>query len=822
MSQHQHSYRRRNNIMMAFVIASLASAFCLKPVAAGDIDILKTGDYEDTSFAEPHKITELSLVTEDGVDLANFSDVKWNVVFVPVEDEIWPDYLQEVLAEEVAGYSIAVPINEHTHLFSHTFTLPGNYKVSAIGSKPARRMSRQMESQKEKATKAPKQTKAPKETKAPKQTKAPKETKAPKQTKAPKETKAPKCEKTGSCDENNLFELASSNIRVRYARRDVIDLSPSDWDKYVEAVWTLKELSSEEGQRRFDCPNFYNIDVFTAMHGSLSHDSRCDQNHFSLMQENAHHAWMTLLEKALQCVHASIAMPFYNVAKDKRKYFDPTIGARSMLDSPIFGPDYYGGGSANFDDRDDLYDPYYVEDGRFANFPLRQNRTELCDESKGLFDDDTYIPLCKSILEEGAYKGWRNDDPTKSGLLVHEPRDDDSYKYVSARRWHIYGDVGDILMPNVVPSHEMVNAMTSTRDVTEQFKYVASPKVHGYAHKLMSGMWGGGIDESTLIPPTSQLNKGVPILETFRRKSGLLVAFAWTDELSTRQAGCYQCTKEGCTVNFQIATEKNCYNINNNFGVPQDRTQPVWSEYAVEGNQWYKFLEQMNQASWMKFALYGYGTYHANSGTFGRHEWANQDPIFYVHHAFTFLLNDFGFSKLVEERGEVPPLYGIDRVLEARGVPECPGHNPKDVAVYKNIVRYKTGQEVGEYQTWEHMLDMWSEGRRDYEWVINDEFITNYDETIRYDDSCVDGCVDEALIILNDYRGIDITLEEMCQDFVGKLQNSNNISKEEACAYQLKDIPALGFPFLPSQFDLFSYSCKKTCGFCSNTCGDIE
>jgi len=275
-------------------------------------------------------------------------------------------------------------------------------------------------------------------------------------------------------------------------------------------------------------------------------------------------------------------------------------------------------------------------------------------------------------------------------------------------------------------------------------------------------------------------------------------------------------------VNGQIAMEKNCYNINNGFAVPQNRKQPVWSEYAVEGNLWYNYLEQSNQGSWMKFALYGYGTYHANTGTFGRHEWANQDPLFYVHHAFTFLLNDFGFSKLVEERGEVPPLYGSDRVLEARGVPECPGQNPKDVTVYKNIVRYKTGQEVGEYQTWEHMLDMWSVGRRDYEWVINDEFITNYDETIRYDDSCADGCIDEAKIILIAYNGIDITPEEMCQDFVEKLQNSNSITKEEACAYKLKDIPSFGLPFLPSYYDLFSYSCKKTCGFCRNTCGDIE
>ena len=43
--------------------------------------------------------------------------------------------------------------------------------------------------------------------------------------------------------------------------------------------------------------------------------------------------------------------------------------------------------------------------------------------------------------------------------------------------------------------------------------------------------------KNTLIPQWSILNKGTPILETFRRESGRLIAFAWTDELSSRDAG---------------------------------------------------------------------------------------------------------------------------------------------------------------------------------------------------------------------------------------------------------------------------------------------
>ena len=92
-------------------------------------------------------------------------------------------------------------------------------------------------------------------------------------------------------------------------------------------------------------------------------------------------------------------------------------------------------------------------------------------------------------------------------------------------------------MPKFVPSHEMVRVMVSTEDVVQQYQYVSTVLIHGYAHKVFSGMWGGGIDENTLIPQWSILNKGTPILETFRRESGRLIAFAWTDELSSRDAG---------------------------------------------------------------------------------------------------------------------------------------------------------------------------------------------------------------------------------------------------------------------------------------------
>ena len=157
---------------------------------------------------------------------------------------------------------------------------------------------------------------------------------------------------------------------------------------------------------------------------------------------------------------------------------------------------------------------------------------------------------------------------------------------------------------------------------------------------------------------------------------------------------------------------KNCYNIANNFKIPTDITQPKWSDYAKRGSAWYTYLEASNVGSWMKNILYGYGFHHANSGTFGRSTWADQDPIFYAHHAFTFLLNDFGTNKLVENGRASPPLYGLDTVIEERGVNECPGNNPTDVTVYIDVVCYTTGQEPGTNQPWDHILEMWTEERR--------------------------------------------------------------------------------------------------------------
>jgi hypothetical protein len=296
------------------------------------------------------------------------------------------------------------------------------------------------------------------------------------------------------------------------------------------------------------------------------------------------------------------------------------------------------------------------------------------------------------------------------------------------------------------------------------------------------------------------------------------INFVWTDETRPRFEGCYKCTKEGCEINMEIATAINCYNINNNFAVPTTPQVFFLPEGTQPGSLWYDHLEQANIGSWMKFALYGFGAHHANCGTFSRHGWSNQDPIFYAHHAFNFLVNEYGLENIAERGLGAAPNYGISDLLGKRGVPECPGNNPSDRSIFKNLVRYKVGQEYGSEHTWDHIFEMWSPARRDYEWLVNDVHLTKYDEYVRYDDSCVEGCFDLAAIIKIG-QPPELSNTEICVATINSIMTSTGLSKEGVCSSRVKDYPQLQAPFLPDDRTFYNWVCRKTCSFCDSTCG---
>ncbi len=110
-------------------------------------------------------------------------------------------------------------------------------------------------------------------------------------------------------------------------------------------------------------------------------------------------------------------------------------------------------------------------------------------------------------------------------------------------------------------------------------------------------------------------------------------------------------------------------------------------------------------------------------------------------------MNEYVLENIAERGLGDAPNYGLSDLLEKCWVPECPGNNPSDRNIFKNLVRYKVGQDLGSEQMCDHVFEMWLPDHRDYEWLANDKLLMKYDEFIRYDDFCVEGCFDSADII---------------------------------------------------------------------------
>ena len=108
----------------------------------------------------------------------------------------------------------------------------------------------------------------------------------------------------------------------------------------------------------------------------------------------------------------------------------------------------------------------------------------------------------------------------------------------------------------------------------------------------------------------------------------------------------------------------------------------------------------------------------ANRGTFQFTSYANQDPMFYVHHAFNFAAWDMGLQRLhksVNEKGG--PYFNFEKST----IYEMSGSGFNDVTVFNNLVSYKKGAVVGDRHTWKDILEMWHWDRREFRWDFNTE-----------------------------------------------------------------------------------------------------
>merc|ERR1711957_950153 len=107
---------------------------------------------------------------------------------------------------------------------------------------------------------------------------------------------------------------------------------------------------------------------------------------------------------------------------------------------------------------------------------------------------------------------------------------------------------------------------------------------------------------------------------------------------------------------------------------------------------------------------------------------------------------------------------------------ECPGHNVDDTTIFKNIVRYKSSQAPGSEHTWAHILEMWAPERRDFEWIINDEYLTDFYSTLSKDPACVEDCKDSGNVIRTNFPD-NTDPGIVCETVLSQVQQGMSISR---------------------------------------------
>ena len=492
----------------------------------------------------------------------------------------------------------------------------------------------------------------------------------------------------------------TKTYRVLYARREVRDLTPSEWDSYVKAVWTLKSYTTAAGRKKFgkNCPSgnprdYKEYDHFVAFQASMFFNQTCEQFEHGKMQEFAGQAFATMFEKSLQCVEPSTALHYWNAAYDQQML--NKMGIKDVLYQSIFNDAYYGGGR-NYDDiNEKLNEHMYVTDGHFFNFPLRNNRMGLCED----FEDSTQQLHCFHMVQHESFIGPKNF----YGFISREPKPKDAYNFVSRRPGYIFHR--DDLPGEILPSYGFIqNSIFNKIPLSETLKLLYGPKGHNFGHNFVPGVWG--LETHPKIQHKADNVKN----STYFRFNQFINSW----EKRMKFDNCSSCSDTMCSCH---GTYKNRQCWDDELVTPNDGFQTQGP--VPVGSYWANWLSQTRGNS--MFHRNNYACMQPRSGTMGRNPFSCQDPVFFAFHSFLHALVNLKLD-------QIGKWDSITEDLKKWTEKECSGHGFNDVTVFANIVPYLKGQTPGQRQTWSEIFNRWEwskrEFRYDYEGVhgLRNEF----------------------------------------------------------------------------------------------------
>jgi len=193
-------------------------------------------------------------------------------------------------------------------------------------------------------------------------------------------------------------------------RREWRTLSETMKKKVAAAYWTLKTLTTAEGQAKYG-PNFHNHDDMLMLHACATTDPRCDEGHFGPQFMTFHRALLLKYELALMSVDKDIeAMPYWNIA------YDAVDGKYRHDPMKYIFTDLYFGNFFN------VPPSYAVTNGLFANWPIAHY-------SQDRFGSTSALAKISECIKEEYFVGTRASvcDKCCNAILPCECEESDTH-----------------------------------------------------------------------------------------------------------------------------------------------------------------------------------------------------------------------------------------------------------------------------------------------------------------------------------------------------------------------------------------------------------
>jgi len=147
-------------------------------------------------------------------------------------------------------------------------------------------------------------------------------------------------------------------------RREMRSLTTDDLDATMDAMYTLWELSDEEGQALYGS-NYHSSSYFSAAHDFNAAQQDADHIHEGLGFLTQHIKLSNMYEASIQAVNPSISLPYWDFTIDvalNETIFDSVMFTAKTFGSITKPTDTYWG----FTYTHDSIDNAYIQDGRWA------------------------------------------------------------------------------------------------------------------------------------------------------------------------------------------------------------------------------------------------------------------------------------------------------------------------------------------------------------------------------------------------------------------------------------------------------------------------